>query len=288
MLKKLILTSIIAATSVSAMATGTVEEQTWQFSSVHLNGDYNGNSLNLVSNGISLEVSGWASTAIGCQNSSFDTDPCVRDANLKQWNSGIGMENRDEAHHGITGQPHHAIDNIKNNGGSGDLDYEMVLLTFSEDVNLDSLDIGWTYCTRTWNQQCDSSDNGKDADLSILAYTDNTNSQNFFDSSTRWEDIVGNGTNGGWDLIQHAADVDAYSTLGLTSGDSIFSRYWLVGAYNNVFGGSMMSNRNDAFKLAGLTTITHSDTDTSTGVSAPATLGMFAGLMVFLLYRRKL
>ena len=268
--------SMIALSSASAFA----GEQTWDFDDGHLSGHYAGNTLDLSTNGISLEVSAWASTDNGCNTGgtygggtgSGDPDPCIRDAKINNFNSyGIGVENRDETANGYTHAPQHAIDNIKNGGNHADLDYEMVLLTFSEAVNVSGFDIGWTH---------------SDSDLSVLAYTGNNNSPDFFNSNTRWADIVGNGANGGWDLIQQSNDVDEYSTLNVSNG-SVFSRYWLVGAYNEVFGGQHWTNDNDAFKLKGLATVSHDDNTDTTTANSPTALALMGGFLLLMAYRRR-
>lgn len=275
MIRKLALVSLMALSTTSVLA----GQQTWNFNDGHLSGHHPGNTLDLSTGGITLEVSAWASTDNGCNNhgqygngtGTGDPDPCIRDAKINDFGSyGIGVENRDETANGYTQAPQHAIDNIKNGGNSNDLDYEMVLLTFSEAVNVSGFNIGWTH---------------SDSDLSILAYDGSNQNPDFFNSNTRWADIVGNGANGGWDLIQESANVDDYSTLNVSNG-TIFSRYWLVGAYNEVFGGTHWSNSNDAFKLKGLATVSHDDTST-TDANSPAILALMGMFLLLMGYRRK-
>ncbi|MDT0595762.1 exosortase-dependent surface protein XDP1 [Glaciecola petra] len=276
MIRKLALVSLMALSTTSVLA----GQQTWNFNDGHLSGNNAGNTLDLSSGGVTLEVSAWASTDNGCNNNgqygngtgSGDPDPCIRDAKINNFNSyGIGIENRDETYNGYTNAPQHAIDNIKNGGNSNDLDYEMILLTFSEAVNVSGFNIGWTH---------------SDSDLSILAYNGSNQNPDFFNGNTRWADIVGNGTNGGWDLVQESGDVDDYSTLNVSNG-TLFSRYWLVGAYNDVFGGTNWSNSNDAFKLKGLATVSHEDTTGPVNSNTPAVLALMGMFLLLMGYRRK-
>jgi hypothetical protein len=132
---------------------------------------------------------------------------------------------------------------------------------------------GYSACTTA-----EYSNGGKDADISVLAH--NGSSQDFFNAQTKWSDI----TNQGWGLISHYADLKTNSDVGVST--PIYSKHWLVGAYNSVFGGQHWSINNDAFKFAGLTSFTK-ETSTAEPVSAPATLGLFGLLTLGMLYRRK-
>lgn len=293
MIKKFVIASMMTLSSMAAMA----GSQTWDFGTQHTSGNVMGNTLQYSVDGIDLTVSAWASTSAGCNTGggygsgtgSGDPDPCVKNAKLVQHGSGsnysgLGIINRDEQSNGVTGSPNHAIDNIKNGGNHEDLDFEMVLLTFSEAVNLSGVNVGWTGCSSNGGN-CDSAHN--DADMSILAYTRNNTNPGFFNSHTRWADIVGSGTNGGWNLIQESSDVDDYNTLGVSNPNNVTSRYWLVGAYNEIFGGTHWTDSNDAFKLKGLVTASHVPPTGTVDVNAPATLFMFASFAALALFRRK-
>lgn len=269
--------------------------QTWSFGdhTDTLSSHSFGNTLSLASGAggdqVTLTVSAWASTGEQCNingqynhydssNPSGDADPCINDASLQKWSSGLGIINRDEYGNNDYRAPQHAIDNIKNGGYSNDFDYEMVLLSFSSEVNLSKLDIGWSLCGYDPCTTNSYSNGGRDADMSVLAH--NGSSQGFFNNQTRWSDI----TNQGWSLINHYADVKTGSTVAIST--PTYSKHWLVGAYNSVFGGAHWSSNNDAFKFAGLTTVTK-ETSTADPINAPATLGLFGLLALSILYRRK-
>lgn len=136
---------------------------------------------------------------------------------------GLGIEKTDS--------PSHAIDN---EGG----DFDMLLLSFDEAIQLLSLDLGWI---------------SGDSDISLLAF----NGSSFESSSLlgkKWQDLLGNG----WESAGNYQNVDYGSNSGKVNPDGLISQYWLVGAYNDKLGGYTGSNRNlsngnDYFKLKGVT-----------------------------------
>jgi hypothetical protein len=286
----------LAAIALLAAGNTFAGTQTWNFgsSAAQLSGSGHGNELVLTSgtggDQVTLTVSAWASTDNLCNaggqydttNTLPDADPCIRDAKLKRWSSGLGIVNRDEDANNDEAAPQHAIDNIKNGAGginiTNDFDYEMVLLSFSSEVNLSALNIGWSLCGDNACSTDAYSNGGRDADISVLAH--NGSSQDFFNVQTKWSDI----TSQGWSLVSNYSDLKTNQSVGIST--SSYSKHWLVGAYNNVFDMSHWSVNNDAFKFAGLTSFTK-DTSTAEPVSAPATLGLFGLITLCLLYRRK-
>lgn len=131
--------------------------------------------------------------------------------------------------------------------------YEAVLLDFGQAVSLDTLNIGWK---------------GLDSDASILAYTgtDFRSVLNAYSSGLQWNQLSGLGfttipdASKGYDLAAGANDVSS----------SLVSQYWLVGAYNSVFGGGT-NWLSDSFKLAGVSFSTFDTVETP----IPAALGLF-------------
>lgn len=259
--------------------------QTWSFTGSETVENTFGNSLSLTSGSggdqVTLNVSAWASTgneSVSCEADATESDPCIKDAYLAKYSSGLGIVNRDEYNNNDYDEPQHAIDNIQNGGAAGDFDYEMVLLTFSSEVNLTKLNIGWSLCGTSACTLNSYAAGGKDSDFSILSHNGQSSLQSF-NGSSRWSDI----TSQGWNIVNNYAGVKEHSSVGTPSNN--YSKHWLVGAYNNVFGGSMSLN-NDAFKLAGLTTVSR-DTGPADPVNAPATIGLFGLIALGLLYRRR-
>lgn len=137
---------------------------------------------------------------------------------------GLGVEDDNS--------PDHAVDN---KGG----DFDMHLLSFDEMVKLTSVDLGWYQ---------------NDADISILAFNGNS-----FNSSSllglKWEDLLSNN----WSVVGNYYNVDINGNSGAVNFAGVASQYWLIGAYNPVFGDTFSGpNKNkttgdDFYKLKGVT-----------------------------------
>lgn len=137
---------------------------------------------------------------------------------------GLGVEKNDS--------PTHAVNN---EGG----DFDMHLLSFDQLVSLTSLSLGWYQ---------------NDTDISVLAFT----GLDFEMSSLlgkKWEDLL----DFGWSLVGNYSNVISNP---LINPDKVIAQYWLVGAYNPVFGplseSSLAKSKNkdqgsDYYKLRGIT-----------------------------------
>jgi hypothetical protein len=164
------------------------------------------NSRSYTVSGINLTVTGWSNN-----NTSVVKDK------VGKWSGGLGVERE--------GVPGHALDS--QNG-----DYDMLLLSFSSAVTLNSIDLGWIY----------DNDNQR-SDVSILAGT------NALVAGTSWASLLT--APNGW---QSAGN---YNNVGLSqktvNGSAISAMYWLIGAYNpniaidvNI---ANNDNKYEAFKL---------------------------------------
>jgi hypothetical protein len=195
---------------------------------------------NYEEDGIGLAVTGWSygieTTTTrtctrrnrfgNCSNWRTTTSTSVNDAieqeYVGKWD-GLGVERADT--------PNHAVDNE-------DGDFDMLLLSFGEMVELLDIDLGWI---------------SGDSDISILAF----NGGSFGSSSLlglKWEDLIGNG----WQSAGNYYNVDYGSNSGAVNQGGITSQYWLIGAYNDNLGNFTGSNRNissgdDYFKVKGVT-----------------------------------
>lgn len=219
-----------------------------------------------------LAATAWSNTNGTASNTSGVTT--INNAYITVYDgSGIGIANRltgvtsstsGNTDPGEGGSPEHAIDNNgfmsstqRNNLGyytttqqtssSSTLDfdagrYDMVLMTFSEAVNLTGLTIGWA---------------SVDTDVTVMAL-DPTKTPDLLNKS--YTALTGQG----WNLVGHYANVGSGSekNLAVDVGDdmlgntSIMSKYWLIGAYNPTVGyvsgqtpGSTLTAGNDYFKL---------------------------------------
>lgn len=279
MIRKFILVSVLAAAASSAFATS----QVWNFdqNSVGGNSTGAGNVATFTSTaGYSVSASAWSSTGAGCGTISgnnkggpagSDSDSCIESGELVSFGGGLGIINRNES----SNAPNHAIDNLNTNS-STEIDVDMVLFTFDREVSITGL--GAT-------QQ-----SGHDFDASIAAFTASNGASegsfaNFADNN--WNDILGNG----WDVVDNVANGAASGSFPnrsfSISDGTVYSKYWLVGAYNTGFN-DKFSDFNDAFKLAGLTTIARpEDTTSPTNVSTPGTIVMFSLVAGLMLFRKK-
>ncbi|TRY29492.1 exosortase-dependent surface protein XDP1 [Aliiglaciecola sp. M165] len=267
MLKKA-LTGIFALTlaSYANASTTTFTTQNWDFSSnnVSVTGGSSNSQINMSAGGVNVKVTAWSSTGEGACNSGpecgntfrRDTDPFIERAQLTNYSSGLGAINEDESDN----SPNHAIDSRGQN--RDEKDFDMVLFSFDEAVELTAINIGWT--------------GGYDSDASILGYQGGTDlGSTPFSGNTKWSDLL----NQGWDFRQDSFNIGVGSEA-VSSGFE--SKYWLVGVYNPVFGGSVNHEGNDVFKLRSISTqLTH-----RTEVPEPATFALLlAGVAA--VFRRK-
>ena len=160
-------------------------------------------------------------------------------------------------------QPEHAIDNQGR--------YEMVLLQFSEKVNLTALNIGWT-------------DTSKDADFTVLAYQGSGSSS--VDGKT-WSTL-----DAGWKLVSNYSNTTTGTKSLNSNGETTYySSFWLIGAYNPL-GGTANSaySGSDYLKLASVTGNTCTSTTPGCGggnVPEPSSLLLIGvGLLGLLRMRR--
>lgn len=297
----------------SSVATASVQTQTfdqdWLFDNSNPSGPNNstriqGGDSNGFGNyiewtgedGITVKVSAWSETAgsrsicdtdpaapeciTGPASSSGTTeyDPYIRNAALRYYSESLGIENRDNE----GGAPQHSIDNIPNYSGAGYNDYDAVLVQFSTAVTLDEVKIGWATNNGLNN-------NTRKADISVIAYNGASNDvSSFFSASSTWGSFLNNG----WSRIGDYQDAKATLSLRGNSQtvvnlDSFKSNFWLISAYNPVFGGAL-TNANDGFKLAGLATsfsVTTTSSVSEPGTLAIASLGLFG---LFINRRRKI
>jgi hypothetical protein len=275
MIRKFILALIITGLSGGCFA----GEHTWNFIGENstLNSGGNGNVYQVSSGlGMKLDVSAWSSTGNGCSTVTGnrgidDVDSCIQTAKLKQWDTGLGVKNRDER--GNT--PNHAIDNTNDKGRgkrnrNSDLDFDMVLLSFEEHVQLNNFGIGYEY---------------KDLDASVLAFRGNTDFSTF-GPYTKWSDLLTQG----WDLINekdgNTATGQAFNRDFAVNDQNIYAKHWLVGTFNSAFSNTHWTDSNDGFKINKLR-VASKNHDDGTKVSAPATASILFLMLSLLAYRRK-
>lgn len=169
-------------------------------------------SFDYTSAEVDLTVTGWSNKDKG--------NKAIAQNQIARWkDSGLGVENQNS--------PQHAVDN------SGK-DYDALLFSFSQVVDVSGLDIGWT-------------EKYKDADVSLLAYTGATPfSGGLTGYGSSWAALLNNG----WSVVGNY-DRNSPGAFSVNIAD-FESQYWLVGAYNSDFG-DKLSRNNDYFKLKSIT-----------------------------------
>lgn len=192
-----------------------------------------------------LTVNGWANTQ-GNNNQILET------GYLALWSGGLGIYNRDYLNGSDANEhksPEHAIDN---NGR-----FEMVMLAYSQMVELQSLRLGWKKT---------------DSDLSLLAYT-GLGAPTM--ANQTWASLLSSG----WSVVGNYANV-AVNTQHAINAGNIHAQYWLLGAYNPVYGsGANLNSGNDYIKLYSVSGVAY--------VPAPAPFLLLAlGLAALGLRRR--
>jgi len=257
-----VLVAFVASTSISY-----AETTTWNFEAgssgydVDSSGNVFGNVLSIDSDNdgtAELTIEAWSDTGCGwnCGNDN------IVDQGFASTNS-LGLLNYNlDTTSDLTGEEH-VIDNR-------DGDTDMMLFSFTQSTALTGIDIGWI-------------SGGYDSDVSIAAFSSLPTL-----SGNTWSDIV-----------SQSIFSASFSNLGLApyalsnevAGAAVEAQYWLVGAYNSIFGDSGANDNNaDSFKLASITTQTAKPSPkppTAVEVAEPSTLVMFASFGLLLMWRRK-
>ena len=214
-------------------------------------------SLNL--NDVNLSISGWSDSAALNSNDNWLYERVVSADVQEVYNYGWAVRNTEEN----TGN-HQTIDNV------GFPDYDFILLSFSEAVTLDNLSFGWA-----------NFGNGSQ-EVSVAAIDDSGFAKLTSQQST-WSDIIADAVSSSYSIVKQNGS-SGVSNLSFSSS----AKYWLVGAYNTVFGTtSNGSTFNDAFKIAGLGFSNTTEKETSTEVSEPGALALMGLGLGLVLYRRK-
>jgi len=162
-----------------------------------------GNTRQYTADGVKLTAAAYSDTG-GTANTAGDSRP-IETAYLGHYSgNGLGVTNQDES----SGSPNHAVDNNAR--------FDSVRLAFDTSVRLTDVYFGW--------------DNG-DTDFTVLYWTGPG-------SPTLLGDTYG-GLPPDWALLNH---YDSFGSGTKSLGNtSVFSQYWVIMAYNNVFAGSSMN-----------------------------------------------
>lgn len=236
----------------------------------------NGNYV-YTTGGVTVTASAWADTngsAIEKQIATGDSTGAT--GNFYRYSGGLGINNLDgcgtsssstcagDAGDVFSAAPEHAIDNNQRN--------EMVLLSFSQAVNLSSVYFGWAQ---------------GDADFTLLAY-DPTKSNSGL-SGKSWATL-----DTGWQKISDYSATISNGTVTKSVSNSTYSSLWLIGAYNPLNGDANSAYSGaDYFKLASVSGTTCPPGSTAPGcgggnkVPEPGSLAMLGIGLLGLLRIRK-
>lgn len=248
---------------------------------------------------VKVSVSAWSDTGShsvwynerrGTWNEGTEDDT-VKEASLKNYTNctinnngycisgseayGFGITNADDIeYYGRDYYENHSVDNKPD---WGNRDFDMVLLSFDQEVVL----TGGTFSANYY-------DSGETNDVTVAGLNSNslfTSSNDFTWSNVN--DAVIAGALGHFDISETKNSNNYYEssfTKKLTA-----AKYWLVGAYNTLFDQSASGSTNNVgFKLSSLTVgLEEKTTQPPTQVSEPGALALMGLGLGLVLYRRK-
>lgn len=198
------------------------------------------------------------------------SDVNIEEAELRQYGGGYGVVNEDER---ARYSPDHSVDNEKEvkwswqSGSYGyhiDTDYDYVLISFDEAVNVTGATFSWL-----WKDD--------DTQVSVAALDDTTMLES---GSNTWSDVAGDAMAvGSFDVLNCDDD-----HLAMVEFENVYSQYWIIGAYNTVFGDIGHKMFDDGFKLA---SIGFNTKGTPTEVTEPGTFAMLFMGGALAMWRRK-
>jgi len=238
--------AVLSGFTLSSPASAEIKWQT--NSSAGCSGASYGNSCNFSAAGVTATATAWANT-VNSTNTQIDT------AYLGVYSGGLGVQNRD-ASYGDPGegvQPEHAMDNNER--------FDSILFSFNSKIVLSKVEIGYKY---------------SDSDISVLAYIGSGAPVML---NKTYADLQASSD---WIKVGNYADLVTNSPKTVNAGNTS-SSYWLIGAYNSTFGGTL-STGNDHVKLLAL----YGDKFSPPGqVPTPSTLFLMGAGMLGLLRLRK-
>jgi hypothetical protein len=275
---------VVASIGFAANATAGTTTWEWDWQLTGSNGSTSISTTgtnNLDSTTLNVDLAAWSDTG-GSSDTTLETGQFYYYSG-----GGWGVVNQDNE----SGSPEHAFDNkasvtnttyscddkYKYNAHTGkcerrgrtdrdpvvtlgeiQTDYDMALVSFDTSVELTGIDFGWVY---------------NDADFTVLAYTGAGAPPSLGGSD--WASVAAD-TN--W-LTVGNYDANSAGYYSIADDRHTSSQYWLIGAYNSIFGSTaydsahLSESDTDAFKIKSLTAKT-SITTPPTDVPAPSAFGL--------------
>lgn len=205
------------------------------------------------------------------------SDDKIESAKMINYGSGYGVINMDEK----WDSPEHSADNekIEYTESAGwykknvikDTDFDYILISFDEEVNVTGATFSWLW---------------KDTETQVSVAALNDTSMLTSGGNT-WADVAGDALSVGSFDVLNCDDTD----LAMVDMESVYSQYWIIGAYNTVFGDIGHSMYDDGFKLASIGFNTKGGdtppTNPPTEVTEPGTFAMLFMGGALAMWRRK-
>lgn len=240
----------LAALSGLLLGSPASAEIKWQTnSSAGCTGTSYGNSCDFSASSVTVTANAWANT-VSTSNTQIET------AYLGVYGGGLGVTNRD-ASSGDSGEgttPEHAMDNNDR--------FDSILFSFSSKIVLSKVDIGYK---------------SGDSDISVLAYI---GSGAPVMGGKTYADLQASSD---WVKVGNYADLSTSASKTVNTGNTS-SSFWLIGAYNSTFGGTLDTG-NDHVKLLAL--YGNKPTLPSQVPTPPTLLLMGAGMLGLLRLRKR-
>lgn len=225
-----------------------------------------------ISSGVT--VSAYSNTGGNNNYDNYQNNGALQTIQGATWNNVWGgIANADAgtstyADHNEGNYPEHSIDNNER--------YDMALLSFNSSVKLTSVTLGW---------------HDQDSDMTVMAYTgtDPFTVSGKLTGKT-YDQLIGLG----WERVGNYSDVVYHDPNNpnnnggtATTGATVYSSYWLIGAYNPLAAGTNegWSLGNDNIKLASVTGLVKPPSDQQ--VPEPGSMALFGVALLGLFGLRK-
>ncbi len=214
--------------------------------------------------GVDVVISTWSDTKQDPNNSGANL--VVGGKSLNRYGNGYGLTNQDENEGQVPG---HSFDNQWHRNATK-TDFDFIMFSFDEEVTLTGANFSWLW--NRWNTE-----------VSVGALND-TSLSSLTSGQSTWSQIAANAVTKSFDVSgsTYSSNFDIEET----------SKYWIVGAYNTVFGSVNNSQMyNDGFKISGVSF----SKDISPGpvgpdpkpVSAPGSLALLLSGLGLMIARRQ-
>lgn len=211
------------------------------------------------SDGTKITVTGWSDT------NGRNDDVIQAASSIDRYGNGWGITNQD----GESGSPEHSADNRTHSSSDRWTDYDFFMLAFDKDVTLAGANFSWIWGNTSSTQ------------VSVVALDNTAVAGNGGDI----DGLTWNSVNSSYALGSGYSQMQNDSGYYINANVNESSSYWLVGAFNSVFGGNGSMKGDDGFKLAGINFSAPSKPDTK--ISEPSTIAVLSIALIALISNRR-